>query len=458
MHQRTLRQLLIALCCMTCLPVRPAGAQAQKPNIIFILADDLGYGDVGCYGQRQIQTPSIDRLASDGVRFTQAYAGAPICAPSRCALITGLHTGHCLVRGNGRQNLRPDDLTIAEALKPAGYSTALIGKWGLGDEGTTGLPTRQGFDSFFGYLNQGHAHNAWPTFLIRNEQRVKLRNVVPDERADGRGVASSRVDFSNDLMHQEVLSYIDQHKGGARFFLFVAYTLPHANNEAHVVEVPDLGIYKDRDWPEPHKAYAAAVTLLDRYVGEIVERVKQGGIDNETIIFFASDNGPHIEGSNDPRFFQSSGPLRGIKRDTYDGGIRVPMIARWPGHIEAGRISEQVWAFWDFLPTAAELAGAKVPAGIDGISALPAILGRPQTQRHEYLYWELHENGFKQAIRVGDWKGVRLAPNQPIELYDLAHDIGETTDVAAQHPAEAERMTRLFKAARTDSPDWPVRE
>jgi arylsulfatase A-like enzyme len=431
-------------------------AQPKKPNIILILADDLGYGDVGCYGQTHIQTPNIDRLASEGVRFTQAYAGSAVCAPSRCAMITGLHTGHSFVRGNARQNLRADDITIAEVLKPAGYATALMGKWGLGDEGSDGLPTRQGFDHFFGYLNQGHAHNSWPTFLIRDEQRIALNNVVPDELSNGRGVASKRVDFSNDLIHHDILNWIDTHKSGSPFLLLACYTLPHANNEAHVVEVPDLGIYKEKDWPETQKAYAAAITLLDRYVGEIVATVKQDGIDNDTIILFTSDNGPHREGGNDPQFFHSSGKLRGIKRDLYEGGIRVPMIARWPGRVEAGRTSDQVWAFWDLLPTAAELGGAKAPNPIDGISMLPAILGQPQTIQHEYLYWEFHENGFTQAIRMGDWKAVRSGVKGPIELYDLGTDPGETIDVAAQHQPDVEKISKLLRAARTDSPEWPL--
>src|SRR5262245_14427765 len=269
----------------------PAQAQVRRPNIILILADDLGYGDIGCYGQTQIKTPNIDRLAAEGVRFTQAYAGSTVCAPSRCALITGLHTGHAFVRGNARQSIRAEDVTIAEVLKPAGYSTALMGKWGLGDEGTPGLPTRQGFDHFFGYLNQGHAHNSWPAYLIRDEQRVALSNVVPNELTDGRGVASKRVGFSNDLIHEDILNWIDAHKSGEPFLLFAWYTLPHANNEAHLVEVPDVGIYNENDWPETQKAYAAAITLLDRYVGEIVSKVNSAGIENDTIILFTSDNG-----------------------------------------------------------------------------------------------------------------------------------------------------------------------
>jgi arylsulfatase A-like enzyme len=430
----------------------------RKPNIIYLMADDLGYGDVGCFGQRQIKTPHIDRLAAEGLRFIQAYAGAPVCAPSRCALMTGMHTGHCRIRGNSKQSLEAQDVTVAKVLKSAGYATALVGKWGLGGEGTPGVPTREGFDFFYGYIDQTMAHNYYPSFLVRNEQREKLRNVVPNEGRFGQGVASEKLEYSAALMQQEALKIIEQNKDKP-FFLYYSPTLPHANNEAHAIEVPDLGIYKDKDWPTPQKEYAAAITLLDTYVGQIMQRLKRLGIDGDTIVFFTSDNGPHQEGSNDPKFFASSGPLRGIKREVYEGGIRVPMIVRWPGKVASGRTSNQVWAFWDFLPTAAELAKASAPQDIDGISVAPTIMGKPlQQTQHLYLYWEFHERGFKQAIRMGAWKAVRLGTRQPIELYDLGRDVGETKNLADQNPEVIKRMASLFTTARTDSPDWPIRE
>jgi arylsulfatase A-like enzyme len=435
----------------------PIPGSGEKPNIIWIMADDMGYGDAGVYGQKLIKTPNIDKLASEGTRFTQVYAGAPVCAPSRCCLMTGYHTGHAVIRGNSKQSLKasPADTTVAEVLKQAGYATALVGKWGLGGEGQPGVPTKKGFDFFYGFIDQTMAHNSYPSFLVRNEERIKLRNVVPNEGQYGQGVASEKVDFANALMQEQALQYIDQNKSHT-FFLYYSPTLPHANNEAHEVEVPDLGIYKETDWPDAQKKYAAAVTLMDAYVGQIMDHLKQAGIDRNTIVFFTSDNGPHEEGGNSASFFKSSGVLRGMKRDVYEGGIRAPMIVRWPGKVPSGKVSDQVWAFWDFLPTAAQLAGAKAPEGIDGISMLPAIVGQRQPQQHEYLYWEFHELGFKQGIRMGDWKAVKLGVGAPVELYDLAHDAGETRNIAADHPDIVAKMTPLFTSARVDSPDWPI--
>jgi arylsulfatase A-like enzyme len=291
---------------------------------------------------------------------------------------------------------------------------------------------------------------------VRDEQRVPLRNVVPEELPDGKGVATQRIDYSNHLIHDELLRYIDQQDRTQPFFIYAAYTLPHANNEGQAIEVPDLGFYAHQDWPEVQKRYAAAVTLLDRYVGEIIQRLKQRGLDQNTLVIFTSDNGTHREGGNDPAFFQSSGPLRGIKRDLYEGGIRVPMIARWPARIAAGRISEHVWAFWDFLPTAAELSGAACPDHIDGISIMPKLLNRPGQQHHEYLYWEFHEGGFSQAVRIGNLKGVRLGPNLPIELYDLSRDQSESNNIATDHPGVVARITELMSLARSESEHWPV--
>jgi len=435
-----------------------SGQAARKPNLLVLLADDLGYGDLGCYGQKQIKTPRLDRLAAEGIRFTDAYAGSTVCAPSRCALMTGLHMGHALVRGNANVPLRPDDVTVAQALKRAGYATGAIGKWGLGEAGSTGIPTRQGFDSWFGYLNQNHAHNYYPTFLWRNEEKVALKNVVPKEDAQGGGIASERVEYSHDLFVQEALAFVEKHKDQP-FFLYLALTIPHANNEAgkEGMEVPSDEPYSDEDWPQAQRNLAAMVTRMDRDLGRLFDHLKKLGLDDDTIVFFSSDNGPHREGGNNPDFFDSNGPLRGIKRDLYEGGIRVPMIVRWPGHIQPGTVSGFPWAFWDFLPTACDIAGVEPPKGIDGLSVLPAILGKEQ-KGHGYLYWEFHEGGFKQAVRMGPWKAVRLGTQRPIELYDLATDLGEQTDVADKHPDVVATMADILKAARTDSKEWPIRE
>lgn len=429
-----------------------------RPNIIFIQSDDLGYGDLSCYGQRKFRTPNIDRLAAEGMRFTQYYAGSTVCAPSRSALMTGRHTGHTRIRGNARHPLLPEDLTVAEALKSAAYKTALIGKWGLGEAGTTGVPNRQGFDYFFGYLNQRHAHNYYPTFLWRDEKRIDLRNVVPDEDAEGSGVSTNRVDYAHDLMAEETLKFIEGN-GGGPFFLYLAFTIPHANNEAKNkgMEVPDLGEFASEDWPDQEKAKAAMITRLDRDVGRLMALLKKLGIDDNTLVFFTSDNGPHREGGADPDFFDSNGPLRGIKRDLYEGGIRVPMIARWPKRIKAGAKSEQVWAHWDLLPTLTEVAGVKPPADIDGISMFNALHGRRQ-RAHEFLYWEFHERGFSQAARMGDWKAVRKSPDSPLELYDLRNDLGEQNEVAAKHPEIVKKIEYYLKTARTESELWPTKK
>ena len=425
---------------------------ANRPNIIFILADDLGYGDLGCYGQKTIRTPNIDRIAAEGVRFTQCYAGSTVCAPSRCCLMTGLHTGHAHVRGNARVPLRPEDLTVAKILKSAGYTTGIIGKWGLGEPDTTGIPNRQGFDYWFGYLNQHRAHNYWPDYLWKNEEKYPLPNVLVRDN-----IASKKEVYSHDLFTGEALDFIKRHKSEP-FLLYLAYTIPHANNEAgrEGMEVPSDAPYTDEDWPQQQKNHAAMITRMDGDVGKIIRLLKELGIEEDTIIFFSSDNGPHREGGARPEFFQSAGPLRGIKRDLYEGGIRVPMIVRWPGRVMPGAVSDQVWAFWDFPPTAAEIAGARPPSNIDGISILPALLGRAQ-KSHEYLYWEFFEGGFKQAVRIGDWKAVRLGPSRPIELYNLKTDIGEKNDVADKHPDIVARVESVLKTARTDSKFFPVR-
>lgn len=423
---------------------RGAGARRERPpNIVFVLADDLGYGELGCYGQDKILTPCIDRMAAEGTRFTSAYAGSTVCAPSRCALMTGKHLGHCTVRGNkSRQGervpLQPEDVTVAEVLRGAGYATAAVGKWGLGEPGTTGIPNRQGFDFWFGYLNQANAHSYYPPFLWQNEEKVDLPGNL-----NGR-----REQYSHDLMTNEALAFIEGNRDRP-FFLYLAYTLPHAK-----LEPPDDVPYTDRDWPQPLRNFASMVTRLDTAVGKVLSKLENLGIDENTIVFFTSDNGPHREGGNDPDFFRSSGPLRGIKRDLYEGGIRVPMIARWPGRVSAGTVSDQPWAFWDVLPTAAELSGTGAPEGIDGISMAPAILRGERIER-PYFYWEFFEGGLSQAARMGDWKAVRKQQGA-IELYDLSKDLGETNDVAPEHPDVVAKIAAILRTARTPSEEWPV--
>ncbi|WP_169980652.1 arylsulfatase [Tautonia rosea] len=446
-----------------------AGTHPKPPNIIFIMADDLGYGDLGSYGQKTIPTPNLDRLAAEGTRFTQVYAGSTVCAPSRCVLMTGYHSGHARIRGNDRVPLLPEDVTVAEALKAAGYQTALIGKWGLGEPESTGVPNKQGFDDFFGYLNQKHAHNYYPDHLWRQEERVEIpENVIGSDE----GVAIERVTYSHDLFAEEALDWVAQHRDGP-FFLYLALTIPHANNEGSRatgdgMEVPDYGSFAEKDWPNPLKGQAAMIARMDRDIGRLLASLDDLGIDDDTIIFFTSDNGPHREGGPEysPDFFNSNGPLRGIKRDLYEGGIRVPMLVRWPGHVPAGKVSDQVWTFWDVPPTLAELAGssavAELPDDLDGISLVPTLLGPEaagrEQERHEFLYWEFHEGrASKQAARMGDWKGVRLAPDGPLELYDLANDLGETTDVSADHPKIVSAITHYLDTERTESEVWPLR-
>ena len=445
-------------------------AATRPPNILFILADDLGYGDLGCYGQKQILTPNLDRMAAEGIRFTQVYAGSTVCAPSRCVLMTGLHTGHCWIRGNSgivrdqsgrlrraRISLRPEDRTVAEWLKRAGYVTGLIGKWGLGEPGTTGIPTRQGFDEFFGYLNQHHAHNYYPSYLWWNETKIRLRNVVPNEDAQGGGVATVRLDYSHDLFIEQALRFIERHHKRP-FFLYLALTIPHANNEAgsHGMEVPDLGPYADRPWPEPEKGRAAMITRMDRDIGRILQLLRKLGIERQTIVFFSSDNGPHKEGGTNPEFFDSNGPLRGIKRDLYEGGIRVPMIVWWPGTIRPGQVSDFVWWFADFFPTASELAGLEPPPGLDGLSIVPLLRGHPDQQPpHKYLIWEFYERQGARAVRFGDWKAVIRPWNGPVELYNLRTDPCETHNVASRHPDLVQAALRILEESHRPNPHWP---
>ena len=446
-------------------PAPKSAPEATKPNIILIVADDLGYGDLGVYGQKEIQTPNLDRMAAEGLRFTDHYAGSTVCAPSRSSLMTGLHTGHTPIRGNkelqpmGQHPIADEVVTVAEMLKSAGYTTGLIGKWGLGGPDTSGIPNRQGFDYFFGYLGQRHAHNYYPEFLFRNEERVPLNNTLPEPvREDGAGMAVEKNEYSHDLIATEALSFVERQKDKP-FLLCLTLTIPHANNEAKEegMEVPELGAYADKDWPEPQKGHAAMISRMDADLGRLFTKVRELGLDERTVIFFTSDNGPHREGGNDPDFNDSNGPLRGIKRDLYEGGIRVPLIARWPGRIAAGRTTDHVSAFWDFAPTLAELAGAQTPAGLDGLSMVPTLLGVGEQPRHEQLYWEFHlREASKQAVRRGNWKAVRLDPKGPLELYDLSADIGEANDVAADHPDVVESIEDYLDGARSESEFWPL--
>ncbi len=454
-----------ALACGSRQAPQPESTSAP-PNIIYIMADDLGYGDLGCYGQQQISTPNIDRLAAQGIRFTDHYAGSTVCAPSRCCLMTGLHTGHSYIRGNrevkpmGQEPLPEGTVTVAGLLRQAGYATGLCGKWGLGGPGSTGHPNHQGFDYFFGYLGQRHAHNYYPEYLFENERKVPLEgNEMPEpRRGDGAGEARVKKTYSSDVIGSKALDFIRQNSDGP-FFLYFSPTIPHANNEAgdHGMEVPDQGEYSNRHWPEQQKNMAAMVSRLDRDVGRVMDLLNELGIAENTVVFFTSDNGPHAEGGNDPDFFDSNGPLRGIKRDLYEGGIRVPMIARWPGRITPGSVTDHASAFWDFLPTACELAGATRAPGLDGISYLPALSGGAQRE-HDYLYWEFHEGGgTSQAVRSGRWKGVRKTPSSPLELYDLLGDIGEREDLAAQNSEIAARLEGYLQAARSPSELWPLK-
>lgn len=451
----------------------PLAGGESRPNLVLILADDLGYGQLGCYGQREVATPNLDRMAAEGVKFGRFYAGAPVCAPSRSVLMTGLHTGHTRVRGNAPrdrreiQSLRAEDVTVAEVLGQAGYETALVGKWGLGYEGSEGLPERQGFDHFFGYLDQQHAHNPYPPFLIRNGERVTLRNGhVAGSGDGGAGIAATPVDYAPDLMTEEVLRWIGG-RGERPFFLFWSLITPHANNEGtrhgRGQEVPDLGEYRDKPWPPADRAHAATIARLDADVGRLLDLLKQRGIDERTLVVFTSDNGAHREGGNDPERFAASGPLRGIKRALTEGGIRVPTIARWPGTTPAAARVEGALGFQDLLPTFASLGGAgkKVPAGLDGIDFSPLLRGAALTPPVDRpLYWEFHEGGFSQAVLFdGRWKAIRSGgTGGEVALYDLDTDPGESRDLAAEHPERVARARQLFVSERRDSSAWPVKK
>jgi arylsulfatase A-like enzyme len=440
-----------------------------KPNIIYILADDLGYNELGCYGQDKILTPHIDRLASEGMKFTQHYAGTSVCAPSRSVLMTGLHTGHTPSRGNkevepyGQFQIPDQTVTVAELLKKAGYTTVMYGKWGLGVENTSGDPQNQGFDEFYGYYGQVHAHNSFPEYLYSNREKIYLENEViylpKDHWTRGLGsYATNKIDYSNDIFAQRALTFIENHEN-IPFFLYLPFTIPHNNGEAPEglkFETPTLAPYENRDWSYEKKSYAAMISRLDSYIGQIADKLKSKGIDQRTLVIFSSDNG-----CAEPQLFNGSGSFRGKKRDLYEGGIRVPMIAWWPGIIEAGSVSDHISAFWDVHPTVCQLAGIEIPSYVDGISFLPELKGNSQPE-HDYLYWEFHELGKKQAVRKGKWKAVRLdiweKPQNPIELYNLETDLGETNNVAGQHPEVVREMMEILEKAHEPDPNWPLYE
>ncbi len=442
--------------------------KTAKPNIIFILADDLGYGDLSCYGQKKFSTPNIDKLAEKGLMFTQHYSGSTVCAPSRSALLTGLHTGHTPVRGNkevkpeGQWPMPGDTFTLTKMLKQSGYTTGVFGKWGLGYPGSEGDPNNQGVDEFFGYNCQRLAHHYYPHYLWHNQEKV----VIEENSGFKTGV------YGPSLIHERAVNFIRQNSD-TPFFLFYSSLIPHAELFAPE-EV--MQKYRDKFLPEKqyqgkdegpgyrkggygsqdecHAAFAAMIHVLDVQVGELVATLEQQGLLENTLIVFSSDNGPHVEGGADPDYFDSNGPLKGYKRDLYEGGIRVPMIVRWDGKIKPGQTTDHISAFWDFMPTVSEIVAYGKPLSNDGVSFLPTLTGQGEQKVHDYLYWEFHERGGRQAVRMGQWKGVKYNVFQgdaEIELYDLSKDIGETNNIANQHPDRVEKIQTILKDARTES-------
>lgn len=447
-----MRRLLVSVLLLSLVaPLVAAPATPSRPNIIFILSDDLAQGDVGVYGQKLIQTPRLDRMAKEGTRYTQAYCGTAVCAPSRTSLMTGLHSGRAPVRGNweiaageGQLPLPAETITVAELLKGAGYATGAMGKWGMGMFGTTGSPLKQGFDHFFGYNCQRHAHSYFPTYLYRDDKRFDLPG------NDGVGVGQT---FAQNLIQADVLQWVREKKDQP-FFLFYAITLPHGRHE-----IDDLGIYADKPWTPQQKAYAAQVTRLDRDVGQLLDLLGELKIDDRTLVMLAGDNGSSFapESEFGKLFAQANNGLRGYKRGLYEGALRQAGIARWPGVVPAGRVADGPWAFWDFLPTAVELAGAKYPAGFkpDGLSLVSYLKGGDAPAR-DYFYWELHEQRPIQAVRFGQWKAVRNGHDRPIELYDLTVDAGESNNLATSKPELVARAEALMKAAHVPDPNWPL--
>lgn len=444
------------------IPCASALAAPKKPNIVYILADDAGIGDFGCYGGKIIKTPNVDQLSRDGMRFLAHYSGSTVCAPSRSVLMTGKHTGHTRVRGNAAASLLPQDVTVAELLKKAGYATGCIGKWGLGLAETPGAPIKKGFDHFFGFLNQGNAHHYYPDYMYRDGQKI--------EYSDNR---TKRTHYAHDMFTTDALSFIRQHKNEP-FFLYIPYTIPHVD-----LDVPDdskqeymgkLGPEKPYGKPGgkgyrsekyPHATFAGMITRMDRDIGSIIKLLDELGLTDDTLVMFSSDNGATSAGGADPEFFNSNGPYRGIKRSLYEGGIIAPMIAKWPGRVKAGSTTSHISGFQDILPTLASLVDVPSPTDIDGISFLPTILGQPDKQKqHEYLYWEFTEQGGKRALREGDWKVVQLQTLKrsplPPELYNLRSDPAETKNLAKKNPDVLARLIGLMDKAHTPSKTFPL--
>lgn len=443
---------LAAVACSATAVAKPAAA-AERPNVIFILSDDIGQGDLGCYGQKLIQTPNLDRMAAEGTRFTQAYCGTSVCAPSRSSLITGLDMGHCPIRANreiqpeGQMPLPEGTFTVARLLKDNGYATAVMGKWGMGMFHTSGSPLRMGFDHFYGYNCQRHAHSYFPAYLYNDDQRFEL----PGNTGQGGDKT-----YAQDLIQGEALRWVRAQKDQP-FFLFYAVTLPHGK-----FEIDDLGQYADKDWTPLQKTYAAMISRLDSDVGQLLDLLAELQLDQRTIVFFAGDNGSSFSPTSEiGRLFDQTmgGKLRGFKRGMYEGALRQAAIVRWPGQVPAGRVSEEAWAFWDFLPTAAELTGTALPAEAktNGVSIAAFLKGGEMPDRDRF-YWELHEGKSIQAVRFGHWKAVRNGPSQPIELYDLARDSGETKDLAAEQPEVVAQADALLRSSRVDDPNWPLRD
>ncbi len=463
---------------------------SPKPNIVLIVADDLGYGELGSYGQQRIRTPELDRLASEGMRFTRHYSGSPVCAPSRATLLTGLHTGHAVVRDNdemaergdvwgdtlieGNHPLPAGTYTLGRMLQEAGYVTAAIGKWGLGGPGDSGEPNLQGFDHWFGYLCQREAHNYYPTHLWRNGQREALpgnppfrahqrlpAGVDPDDPASYSSYRGQT--YAMDVMMEDAVAFVREH-ADEPFFLYLPFPVPHV-----ALQVPDESVeeyegrFTDVPYPgdrgylpnrTPRATYAAMITRMDRGIGDVLRALEEEGVAGNTVVIFTSDNGPTFNGGTDSEFFESTGGLRGLKTTLYEGGIRVPLIVRWPGAVAAGHTTDHVSAFWDFMPTLAEIAGTSIPPGTDGLSMVPVLTGAPAGQpRHERLYWEYHGG---QALLSGRWKALRAQPGEALELYDLAADSNEVMDVASSHPDVVSRLSADLEASRTPSAYFPL--
>jgi arylsulfatase A-like enzyme len=426
------------------------GAEGRRPNVILIVADDLGYGDLGCYGQKQFRTPNIDRLAREGMRFTQFYAGSSVCAASRSTLFTGKHTGHTTVRGTGTITLLRDEYTLSKMFRYAGYRVDGIGKWGLGGAGTSGSPKVHGFNQWVGFLDEQSAHNYYPARIWRWDSYSKWNDFV----------AVRGGQYIQEVFNLAVQNSI-RINSDYQFFLYLPFTIPHANValKEKGMQVPSDSPYSAEDWPQPEKNKAAMMSRLDQSVGFLRGWIEQRQLERDSIIIFTSDNGPHSQGGVDPAFFESAGPFRGGQGSLYEGGVRVPMIVCWPGTIKAGQVSDQVSTMWDLMPTLAEISGVRnFPEGLDGISLLPTLLGDKQTNQHEVLYWESHERGFHQAARTNDWKGIRLGDDVPLELYNLQDDPGETNNVAVEHPLLVANIEAIMAAEHTPSEHWPREE